>query len=158
MCRTALIDRWEGSHNFLTKRETTPVKSKYRLIHHYGRTFNDILIKCIYGKGMSNKDKNTSLKEVLKDIRSDDINDIPKRFKMLAIVSRVPKTVNIKLESIYKYIDYDLETELLKKINSSEKNRLQEKYEVFRKRLDYKHVEVYHTKGMSKVNFTTMFV
>jgi hypothetical protein len=158
MCRTALIDRWEGSHNFITKRETIPVKSKYRLIHHYGRTFNDILIKCIYGKGMLNKDKNTSLDEVLKDIRSDDVNDIPNRFKMLALVSRVPKTVNVKLESIYEYIDYDLENELLKIIDSTEKKRLLEKYEVFRERLDYKQIEVYYTKGMSKVNFKTIVV
>jgi hypothetical protein len=158
MCRTALINRWEGSHDFITTREITPVKSKYRLIHHYGRTFNDMLIKCIYGKGMSNKDKNTSLAEVLKDIRSNDINDIPNRFKMMAIVSRIPKTVSIKLESIYKYIDYNLEAELLEKIAYSEKKRLAEKYEVFRERLDNKQLEVYLSKGMSQINFKNLFV
>lgn len=154
MCRTKNIKYWKDSHNCYTTSNTISIESKYKLIHYYGRSFNDIVIKCIYGKNYNNKQKITAIEKIVKSIHSPDVNDLPNRLKMLAIVSRIPKRKDVMKNPIK--IDYKLEKELLENYDIES---LFAKYIKFRKQLDFKtQVSQYFNMGLSGINFKTLQV
>ena len=153
MCRTKNIKYWKDSHNCYTTSNTTTKESKYKLVHYYGRSFNDIVIKSIYGKNYNNRQKITSLEEIMQSIQSPNVNDLPNRLKMLAVVSRVPKTNDIMKIPIK--IDYKLEKKLLQDFNT---DALFAKYKKFRKQLDCNQVSQYFKQGLSGIDFKALRV
>jgi hypothetical protein len=136
MCRRSLIQSIPNPHKIISDPKAKEVPLSYCLIHYWGRTFNDIIIKCIYG-GLNNL-KATSLDGVNKDI---DKGKVPNRFKMMASLSRRIKTIEIP-DFITEKIDYPLEEELLARFQKKE--RLFELYKKYQESLDYKkHVAIY---------------
>lgn len=115
MCKRSLIQAIPNPHKINSHPGAIEAPLTYCLIHYWGRTFNDIIIKCIYG-GLNNL-KATSLDGVNKDI---DKGRIPNRFKMMASLSRRIKTIEIP-DYITDKIDYKLEEELLAKFQKKER-------------------------------------
>jgi len=158
MCKTSLIKTWKDSHNCETLSPTPVVKSKFPLIHSYGRSFNDILIKCILGKNYVNKQKNTNLREILNATKTSSVNDIVNRLKMLAVVSRVPKPLHIHPPN-YAAIDHDAENQLIDIIGQDKRDILYEKYVQFRTGLDLDtQVSQYYKRGLSGITWDTLEV
>jgi hypothetical protein len=155
MCKTVLIKEWKNSHNFKTISYVEPVISKYNIIHMFGRSFNDMLIKCFYGNIYRNKQKNNSNTDLKRALKSANPNDIPNRLKMMAVISRVNKPVLLN-DEIIKHIKYDLayESTLLNMIRDEEKSLILAKYNIFRNSLEYKsQVSNYLSVGLRGVNF-----
>jgi len=161
MCKTSLIAGWKDSHNFLTKVPIAPTFSKYNVIHFFGRTFNDMLIKSFYGKGYLNKDKNASLKDLETTIHSENINALPTRLKMMALISRVRKSITIN-KKIANHLDFDLtlETALLDELlQAHQLSSIYRKYSQFRKNMDYTtHIKPYFISGLSGIRFADLKV
>jgi len=155
MCKTDLIAGWKDSHDFFTKVPVKPTFTKYSLVHFFGRTFNDMLIKSFYGKGYANKHKHTSEEELEQTVNSANISAIPTRLKMMALISRVRKSVNIN-PSILNELQFDinLEMALLDMLTEQNKTNIYAKYTIFRNNLDYQtQIKQYFEKGLSGVKW-----
>ena len=159
MCKMSCIDKWDGSHDVFTKEPIVGEISKYKLIHYWGRNFNDILIKSIYGSGLKNA-KSTSLDNVKQNIYSDDINSLPNRFKMLALLSRCKKDIFLETDYCLKYIDLEKESELINSvITLEERNKLYKKYVEYKNKLDYEtQVAEYFQKGLLGMDWDSLVV
>jgi len=159
MCKLSCIDKWDGSHDVFTKEPIVGEISKYKLIHYWGRNFNDILIKSTYGGGLKNA-KSSSLDNVKKNIYSTDINSLPNRFKMLAVLSRCKKDIYLKTDYCLKYIDVEKESELINNvITLEERNKLYKKYVEYKNKLDYEtHVAMYFQKGLLGIDWDSLVV
>jgi len=158
MCKTSLIKTWKDSHNCETLSPVLTIKSRFPLIHCYGRSFNDILIKCMTGRNYVNKQKNTNIGEIIRAATTSSVNNIPNRIKMLALVSRVPKPLDIKPPN-YASIDHDAEQQLIDIIGQDKRNILFEKYKQFRAGLDMgAQVSQYYRRGLSGITWDALEV
>jgi hypothetical protein len=159
MCKVSCIDKWDGSHDVFTKEPIVGEISKYKLIHYWGRNFNDILIKSIYGSGLKNA-KSSSLDNVKKNIYSDNLNSLPNRFKMLAVLSVCKKDIFLETDYCLKYIDIEKESELINSvITLEERDKLYKKYVEYKNKLDYERfVKEYFQKGLLGMDWDTLVV
>jgi hypothetical protein len=161
MCKTSIISGWKNSHDFLTKVPVTPVFSKCSVVHLFGRSFNDMLIKCFYGAGYGNEEKTASEKDLETAIHSTDVNAIPSRLKMMALISRVRKSVVLN-RKVLKHLDYDyaLETALLDSmLEPHQISHIYTKYTKFRDAMDYNtQVKQYFVRGLGGIDFEDLKV
>lgn len=159
MCKTSLIEGWNGSHDVVTKGNIQGEISKYNLIHYWGRNYNDILIKLIYGNAFKDA-KSSSLDEVKQYIGIDNVNFLPNRLKMFAVLSRCNKEIFLPIDYCLQYIDFKKESELLDcMVSIEDRDRLFKKYVEFMQKIDYaKHVEPYFKKGLLGIDWESMTV
>ena len=135
MCKRSLIKSIHN-HSITPLGKVIEAPRVNILIHYWGRTFDDMIIKCIYG---AHKDrKTTSLERMNKDVSN---NRIPNRFKMMAVLSRRIKTIHVQ-DYVTDKINYPLEAELAAPFKQKEK--LIELYKKYMENLDYdQHVAIY---------------
>jgi hypothetical protein len=162
MCKTSVIKAWNGAHDVIPNREITSFYSKYKLIHYWGRNYNDILIKSIYGNAFkdANVAKTSSLEELKKYMQNDNINSLPNRLKMLAVLSRCEKHIKLDKDYCLQFIDYEKEAELLDCVTTQEeRDKLYLRYVEFRNKLDYEsQVKPYFKKGLLGIDWNTIVV
>jgi len=97
-------------HDFELKNKNIKIfYDEMYIIHYWGRTFEDIIIKCLCGK-LSDK-KRTNLKEMVDEIYK---KRLPVRFKMLALLSKVKKDIIVP-NFIIDNINYKVESNLVEK-------------------------------------------
>jgi hypothetical protein len=121
-----------------------PIENKYKdvnLIHYWGRTFNDVLLKSLHHQIKSAK--YSCYNNLISDLSN---NTIPPRFKLLALLMRCEK--NIKLENYLVKIDFDMERELLKDIPLEVITKLHETYQNYKRNLDQKYILLYPQKTL----------
>jgi hypothetical protein len=121
-----------------------PIENKYRntnLIHYWGRTFNDMLLKSLYHQFKDSKYSNYN--NLISDLSN---NTIPPRFKLLALLMRCEK--NIKLENYLVKVDFDMEKELLKDIPLEVITNLHDIYQNYKRNLDQKYISLYPQKAL----------
>jgi hypothetical protein len=151
ICRTDQIANFTSNgHDFDTKTEINgEIHSKFPLIHYWGRTFNDILLKAIYANGFKNC-KDSSLDEIVSCLNNPDPKALPVRFKMLAFLSRLDKSIDLSNNYILDYIEYSKEAELIYPIFSHiQRDALYVKYVNYRNNLDYiKIKDMYYKTGL----------
>ena len=118
-----------------------------------------ILIKLIYGNGFKDA-KSSSLEEVNKYIGIDNVNYLPNRLKMFAVLSRCEKQIFLPNDYCLQYIDLNKEAELLDcMVRKEDRDKLFTKYVEFMKKIDYtKHVEPYFKKGLLGLDWESMSV
>ena len=150
LCRTEDITKFTSNgHDFATRRQVREVFSENYLIHYWGRTYNDILLKAIYANGFKNAKVNT-LEEVLSFIDNPDVNALPNRLKMLAMLSRLDKPIELVNNYSINYIDYAKEAELLYgPLTHLQRDTLYAKYANFRNNMDIsKYRDYYYECGL----------
>jgi hypothetical protein len=159
MCKTSVIKAWDGPHDVIPNTEITTINSKYKLIHYWGRNFNDILIKTIHGNGLKDA-KSSSLEEFIKILQDDNVNSLPNRLKMLALLSRCEKHIKLDKDYCLQFIDYKKEAELLDCVTTQEeRDKLYLRYVEFRNKLDYEsQVKPYFKKGLLGIDWNTIVV
>jgi hypothetical protein len=150
LCKTALIKNFTSNgHDFDTVTPVNSVESTNYLIHYWGRTFNDILIKIIYGDRFKDL-KSSKLQELLDMIEYNSNKFIPVRLKMLALLSRLNKTIPLPRDFISGKINKEKEDELvLSKLSKDQVQIIYERYNVFREMFDInKHEVNYYKLGL----------
>ena len=150
ICKTDSIASFTSNgHDFDTNKPVKDVVSKYNLIHYWGRSFNDILIKIIYGNGLKNI-KTSSSNDLLKKLEDPSIHSIPVRLKMMALLSRLEKTIPLYNNYITNKIEITKEDELVYSVISTEQQKqIYERYLEFRKAFDYEKIkELYYKEGL----------
>lgn len=159
MCKTSVIKGWNGSHDVFSNKEITSIFSKYKLIHYWGRNYNDIIIKTIYGNAFKDA-KSSSLEELKKYMQNDDVNSLPNRLKMLAVLSRCEKHIKLDKDYCLKFIDYKKEADLLDCVtNMDERDNLYSRYVEFRNKLDYEtQVKPYFKSGLLGIDWDSIVV
>ena len=159
MCKTSIIEEWVGAIDMKTKTGIEGHHSKYNLIHYWGRSYNDLLIKSIYGNGFKDA-KSCSLESVIKYVDDPDVNELPNRLKMMAVLSRCDKTINLDNDYCLKYTVVNKEESLLRGVISlDQRQRLYTKYVEFRQKLDYKiHIAPYFQLGLLGIEWDNIKV
>ena len=160
MCKTALISHFiSNGHDFETHTPTEPYISPNLLIHYWGRTYNDIILKALYANGFKNA-KTSTIDEVVACIANPDINALPNRLKMLALLSRLEKPLHLKHNYSINYIDYIKENELISPyLTPQQCASLYAKYVVYRNKLDYKtQIAPYYELGLLGIDWSKMNV
>jgi hypothetical protein len=159
MCKTSIIEEWVGAIDVKTKSGVDGHHSKYNLIHYWGRSYNDLLIKSIYGNGFKDA-KCCSLDNIIKYVDDVNVNSIPNRLKMMAVLSRCHKTIRLNNDYCLKYIELDKEEALLTDvITMDQRERMFKKYTEFKNRLDYTtHIEPYFSKGLLGIEWDDVVV
>jgi hypothetical protein len=130
-----------NEHDFVLK---TPIEDRYKdanLIHYWGRTFNDVLLKSLHHQIRSVK--YSCYNDLIADLAN---NTIPPRFKLLALLMRNGR--NIKLDNYFMKIDFNMERELLKDIPLEVITKLRGIYRNYKRNLDRKHISLYPHKGL----------
>jgi hypothetical protein len=147
LCKTALITNFTSNgHDFDTVTQVNGVESTNYLIHYWGRTFNDILIKIIYGDRFKNI-KSGKLQELLDMIDNNSNTFIPVRLKMLAMLSRLNKTIPLTRNFITGKINTEKENELVySKLSKDQIQLIYERYNRFREMFDINKYEVNYYK------------
>ena len=160
LCRKTKIVRFiSNGHDFETLDGVKEVISSRLLIHYWGRTFEDILLKALYANGFNNA-KNSTIPEVMAAVADNNVNLLPNRLKMFAVLSRLEKTIHLDNDYSLRFIDKAKEAELLSALVTNEqRDKLYAKYKNFRLGLDYeKHMRPYYNLGLLGFNWTEMKV
>jgi hypothetical protein len=105
------------------------------LIHYWGRSFTDILIKCLHGNELS-PEKASSLEELTKCAR---LGRIPNRLKMLAVLSR--RASPDVLRPNFVEPDSDSELRLVTELTQEQRAELFDAYSHYRDNLTDEVVE-----------------
>ena len=150
LCKRDIIHKFTGNgHDFETTTQTTGMISKYHLIHYWGRSFDDILIKIIYGNGLKNA-KSSSLEELNNAMLVDSIHSMPVRLKMLALLSKMEKPIQLEKNYIENNIDLPKENELIYNVLSKQqRDAAFNRYNAFKENLDIvKYTEIYYKTGL----------
>ena len=147
LCKTAIIKNFTSNgHDFETFTSIDGVKSNNHLIHYWGRTFNDILIKIIYGDKFRNI-KSGKLQELIEMIENNSSKFIPVRLKMLAMLSRLDKTIPLTRNFISGKINNEKENELINsKLSKDQCLKIYERYTKFREEFDINKYEANYYK------------
>lgn len=160
LCRRAKIVRFiSNGHDFETLDGVKEVISSHLLIHYWGRTFEDIMLKALYANGFNNA-KNSTISEVMTAVADNNVNLLPNRLKMFAVLSRLEKTIHLERDYSLKFIDKAKETELLSAlVTNDQRDKLYTKYTHFRSALDYEtQVRPYYNLGLLGFNWAEMKV
>jgi DNA-dependent RNA polymerase auxiliary subunit epsilon len=147
LCKTAIIKNFTSNgHDFETLISIAGIKSTNYLIHYWGRTFNDILIKIIYGDRFKNI-KSGKLQELIDMIEYNSSTFIPVRLKMMAMLSRLDKTIPLTRNYISGKINKDKETELIvSKLTGEQCAQIYKRYTKFREDFDINKYEANYYK------------
>lgn len=109
------------------------------ILHYWGRSMNDIIVKCIYGN-LPDK-KTTNLEEIIKNLEN---NILPVRFKLMALLSKTKKEIRIP-NYVADKIDVKLESQLINRFYLQDK--LLELYKNYIDKLDNKLLEEYQNEN-----------
>ncbi len=129
------LARFKCHDIFTNKKNLKTFQGNMYVLHYWGRTFNDIVIKCLYGKLPNNK--TTNLDEMNLDVRK---KRLPVRFKLMALLSIGKKDIKIPNFVINK-IDFNKENELVTVFDKI--GDLQEIYREYVSKLNYKFFKKY---------------
>jgi len=160
MCKTDTIASFiSNGHDFETKSPVKTSISSNLLIHYWGRTYNDILLKALYANGFKNA-KTSTIDEVVECITNPDINMLPNRLKMLALLSRLEKPLHLEKNYSINYIDYAKENELLSPyLTETQCASLYTKYTAYKNKLDYTtQIAPYYNLGLLGIDWSKMNV
>lgn len=130
MCKTSLIQKMID-HEIHTKHPVERTNCGQILLHYWARSFNDILIKSIYGSAFHDS-KSSNLNGVKGSIKN---GKLPNRFKMMALLSCCTKKKTIP-NHIHSVIDTDLESKLISGLSKSEYDRLYSIYQAYRTKIN----------------------
>lgn len=110
------------------------------LVHYWGRSFNDILLKSIYGK--FNDNKKSSYDDIIQNISK---NTIPPRLKLLALLMVLKKYKRqIKIGKDLMIIDLAFEKKLLEIMPAEKIEKLKSIYHNYKKnKINNKHLIIY---------------
>jgi hypothetical protein len=150
LCKTSLIKNFTSNgHDFETNKPTEEVISEFNLVHYWGRSFNDILIKVIYGNKFKNI-KSGKLDELLDTINIGKNTNIPVRLKMLAMLSKLDKSVPLPNDYIKDKIDLEKEQGLIvTNISIKQRELIYDRYKKFREEFDIeKYQGLYYKTGL----------
>jgi len=131
--------------------EKTDIREFYDdvfVIHYWGRTMEDIIIKCIFGK-MPDK-KRTSLEVMIEDINK---GILPVRFRLMALLSKAKKDIEIP-NFVYDKIRFDIESTLIEKFKH--KNKLIDLYKKYLDKLNYEFVDKFNKEDMTLLKVLPM--
>jgi hypothetical protein len=160
LCKKDKIVKFiSNGHDFETLDGVKEIISSHLLIHYWGRTFEDILLKALYANGFNNA-KNSTISEVMTAVADNNINLLPNRLKMFAVLSRLEKTIHLDKDYSLRFIDKTKEAELLSAlVTNDQRDKLYAKYTKFRSALDYeKQVRPYYNLGLLGFNWAEMKV
>lgn len=132
MCRTDCIKNINCHYFEVIKPwRNKPAFTGYMLIHYWGRSFRDIMIKTVSQKNLRNI-KNGSLSQLK---WCDSPRGLPGRFKIMATMSRVEKSI-----AVPNWVEVDrlLESQMIRSMfDEEEENQLFRHYQLYRSSLDY---------------------
>ena len=152
IARRTYINKVLNPHTFLMNQFSAPGSKPLKiykgkdfntsdiyLVHYWGRSFSDILLKCIYHEHMGIK---TSSVDELKNAGKS--GSLPQRLKFLAVLNLHKRFITLP-DFILNKVDHNLENELITAfIHKDEIEAIKKAYEIYKSALDYKkHVAIY---------------
>lgn len=143
LARTSLIKGISGPHGFEPSPELRFSEDDHiHLVHYWGRSFKDIVIKCIYQTLQGAKRSSLGEMQVLLKARQ-----LPERLRVLASLTRHEHDVEL-LHHNHSLCDEDLQEELLSVASSDFLAELEDVYLEYKASLDYSaHVAIYPGEG-----------
>lgn len=143
IARTNLITGISGPHGFAYAENVTLGRDKrLQLVHYWGRSFNDIVIKCMYQ--MLPNSKRSSIAEMETLLES---GKLPERLRVLASLVRHDQNVVLDVEQ-RSVANTELEQELLSVVSRDFLDNLEAVYRKFKADLVYEtQVAVYPREG-----------
>ncbi|MGV3548330.1 hypothetical protein [Rhizobium sp.] len=133
LARTSLITGIKNPHSFDSTEEMPFSKDKgVKLVHYWGRSFEDIVIKCIY-QNLPNR-KRSSLEEMTDLVKQ---GKIPERLRVLASLASHENNRVLHNHMNHQLRDRALEQDLLKIASKTLLDDVEGLYRQFKAGLDY---------------------
>jgi hypothetical protein len=143
LARTSLVRGVSGPHGFDADPNLRFRRDRHlHLVHYWGRSFEDIVIKCMYQMLLGEKRSSLDEMQALLKVRK-----LPHRLRVLASLTRHKHDVVLS-HSNHKLFDEELQRELLSSVSPDFLAELEGVYREYKDSLDYRrHVATYPELG-----------